>query len=104
MIYKCAAIGTFRCVSAKSACVWMGRKAHTAQKPGAHCLYRVLLSSTNPGDVVLDPFFGTGTTGAVASKLGRRWIGIERDPRYVELARRADRQVTRGRAGPMRLY
>ena len=45
-----------------------------------------MLSSTNPGDVVLDPFFGTGTTGAVAKKLHRHWIGIERDPDYVQLA------------------
>jgi len=63
-----------------------GEKAHTTQKPEA-LLYRVLLSSTNPGDIVLDPFFGTGTTGAVARRLGRRWIGIERHPDYVEIAR-----------------
>jgi site-specific DNA-methyltransferase (adenine-specific) len=69
-----------------------GQKAHATQKPEA-LLYRVLLSSTNPGDVVLDPFFGTGTTGAVARKLGRRWIGIERDPGYVELARQRIDQV-----------
>jgi modification methylase len=62
-----------------------GRKAHTTQKPEA-LLARVLLSSTNPGDVVLDPFFGTGTTGAVAKKLHRHWIGIERDPDYVAIA------------------
>ena len=59
-----------------------GTKAHSTQKPEA-LLHRVLLSSTNPGDVVLDPFFGTGTTGAVAKRLGRRFIGIERDPDYV---------------------
>lgn len=69
-----------------------GQKAHATQKPEA-LLYRVLLSSTNPGDVVLDPFFGTGTTGALARKLGRRWIGIERDPGYVELARQRIDQV-----------
>lgn len=63
-----------------------GEKAHPTQKPEA-LLYRVLLASSNPGDVVLDPFFGTGTTGAVAKKLYRRWIGIEREPKYVELAR-----------------
>jgi modification methylase len=63
-----------------------GEKAHATQKPEA-LLYRVLLSSSNPGDVVLDPFFGTGTTGAVAKKLGRRWIGIEKETRYVKLAR-----------------
>src|SRR5690606_24217725 len=63
-----------------------GRKAHTTQKPEA-LLARVILSSTNPGDIVLDPFFGTGTTGAVAKKLRRRWFGIERDPAYVNVAR-----------------
>jgi len=62
-----------------------GEKAHTTQKPEA-LLYRVILSSSNPGDIVLDPFFGTGTTGAVAKKLHRHWIGIERDPDYVRLA------------------
>jgi len=46
----------------------------------------VLLSCTKPGDVVLDPFFGTGTTGAVAKRLGRRWIGIEREEDYIEVA------------------
>ncbi len=59
-----------------------GRKAHPTQKPEA-LLHRLLLASTNPGDVVLDPFFGTGTTGAVAKRLGRRWLGIERDPDYA---------------------
>ena len=62
-----------------------GEKAHTTQKPEA-LLYRVIMSSSNPGDVVLDPFFGTGTTGAVAKKLHRHWIGIERDPEYVRVA------------------
>ncbi len=63
-----------------------GRKAHPTQKPEA-LLYRIILGTTNPGDIVLDPFFGTGTTGAVAKALGRRFIGIERDPFYVRLAR-----------------
>ncbi|MFM1816150.1 MAG: hypothetical protein RLZ98_2845 [Pseudomonadota bacterium] len=62
-----------------------GRKAHPTQKPEA-LLYRVILAASNAGDVVLDPFFGTGTTGAVARKLGRKWIGIERDPDYVAAA------------------
>jgi modification methylase len=62
-----------------------GAKVHPTQKPEA-LLYRVLLASTRPGDVVLDPFFGTGTTGAVAKRLGRRWIGIEREPAYIEAA------------------
>jgi modification methylase len=47
----------------------------------------VIVSSTRPGDVVLDPFFGSGTTGAVAKRLGRRFIGIERDPNYARVAR-----------------
>jgi len=62
-----------------------GEKAHPTQKPEA-LLHRVLMASTQPGDVVLDPFFGTGTTGAVARLLGRRWIGIEREAAYRELA------------------
>jgi len=62
-----------------------GLKAHSTQKPEA-LLYRVLLASTNPGDVVLDPFFGSGTTGAVAKKLGRHFIGVERDEGYVKIA------------------
>lgn len=64
-----------------------GIKAHSTQKPEA-LLYRVLLSSTNPGDFVLDPFFGSGTTGAVAKKLGRHFIGIERDAKYIQVAER----------------
>ena len=62
-----------------------GRKAHPTQKPEA-LLHRIILATTNPGDTVLDPFFGTGTTGAVAKRLGRNWIGIERDPDYVKAA------------------
>lgn len=64
-----------------------GEKAHATQKPEG-LLYRVLLSSSNPGDVVLDPFFGSGTTGAVAKKLGRNWIGIERDEKYIRVAQK----------------
>jgi modification methylase len=64
-----------------------GKKAHSTQKPEA-LLYRVIMASSNPGDVVLDPFFGTGTTGAVAKKLGRNWIGIERDKRYIRVAQK----------------
>ena len=62
-----------------------GRKAHPTQKPEA-LLHRVLLATTKPGDVVLDPFFGTGTTGAVARRLGRHYIGIERDADYAKAA------------------
>ena len=64
-----------------------GIKAHSTQKPEA-LLYRVIMSSSNVGDVILDPFFGSGTTGAVAKKLGRNWIGIERDERYVQVAQK----------------
>lgn len=64
-----------------------GEKLHPTQKPEA-LLYRVLLASTKVGDVVLDPFFGTGTTGAVAKKMGRHFIGIEKDAQYVEGAER----------------
>jgi modification methylase len=62
-----------------------GAKAHPTQKPEA-LLHRVILAASKPGDLVLDPFFGTGTTGAVAKRLGRRWVGIERDPDYARLA------------------
>ena len=62
-----------------------GDKAHPTQKPEA-LLHRVILGTTNEGDVILDPFFGTGTTGAVAKMLGRRWIGIEREAAYREVA------------------
>jgi modification methylase len=64
-----------------------GKKVHSTQKPEA-LLYRVIMASSNPGDVVLDPFFGTGTTGAVAKKLGRDWIGIERDRKYIKIAQK----------------
>src|SRR5437868_4174463 len=62
-----------------------GRKLHPTQKPEA-LLARVILSSSRPDDLVLDPFNGTGTTGAVAKHLGRRYIGIERDPAYAKAA------------------
>ncbi len=62
-----------------------GLKLHPTQKPEA-LLHRVLLASTGPGDIVLDPFLGTGTTAAVARRLHRRYIGIERHPAYVEAA------------------
>ncbi len=62
-----------------------GEKAHPTQKPES-LLHRVLIGTTNPGDTVLDPFFGTGTTGAVAKKLGRHYIGIERETAYIEVA------------------
>src|SRR5262245_51159438 len=64
-----------------------GRKLHPTQKPEA-LLHRVIMAATRPGEVVLDPFFGSGTTGVVAKRLGRRWIGIEREPGYVDAAMR----------------
>ncbi|ODT79591.1 site-specific DNA-methyltransferase [Devosia sp.] len=60
-------------------------KIHPTQKPEA-LLFRILNATTRPGDVVLDPFFGTGTTGAVARKLGRHFIGIEREQPYINAA------------------
>jgi modification methylase len=83
-----------------------GKKAHPTQKPEA-LLHRVILAATKPGETVLDPFFGSGTTGAVAKKLGRRFIGIERDPSYAAIAKAriadvrpasdSDLQVTQGK-------
>lgn len=60
-----------------------GGKLHPTQKPEA-LLYRIIMASSNVGDVILDPFFGTGTTGAVAKKLGRNFIGIEKDQTYIK--------------------
>jgi modification methylase len=89
-----------------------GDKVHPTQKPEG-LLHRVLISSTNPGDVVLDPFFGTGTTGAVARRLGRRFVGVERDSRYaaaaeariaaVEPASAASLELTRGKRAEIRI-
>jgi len=62
-----------------------GSKAHPTQKPEA-LLHRVIMASSKPGDVILDPFFGTGTTGAVARRLGRKFIGIEREESYAKIA------------------
>jgi modification methylase len=62
-----------------------GRKVHPTQKPEA-LLHRILMASSRPGDVVLDPFFGTGTTGAVAKRLGRHFVGIEREDDYIAAA------------------
>ena len=71
-----------------------GDKAHPTQKPEA-LLHRILVGTTNPGDVVLDPFFGTGTTGAVAKMLGREFIGIEREEAYRAAAERRIARVRR---------
>ena len=63
-----------------------GRKVHPTQKPEA-LVARAILSASRPGDIVLDPFFGTGTTGAAAKKLGRAFVGLEREERYAAAAR-----------------
>jgi modification methylase len=63
-----------------------GEKVHSTQKPES-LLHRVVVASTKPGDIILDPFFGSGTTGAVARRLGRHFIGIERDKTYASAAR-----------------
>jgi len=70
-----------------------GNKAHPTQKPEA-LLHRILVATTKPGHIVLDPFFGTGTTGAVARKLGRHFVGLERDPAYAKIARERIMQIT----------
>ncbi len=69
-----------------------GKKAHPTQKPES-LLYRVILSSTEVGDTILDPFFGSGTTGAVAKKLKRRFIGLERDKNYIDVATKRIKKV-----------
>src|SRR6188768_352159 len=63
-----------------------GKKLHPTQKPEG-LLARVMLASTKPGDVILDPFFGSGTTGAVAKRLGRHFVGVEREQSYIDAAR-----------------
>lgn len=70
-----------------------GSKVHPTQKPEA-LLYRIMLATTNPGDIVVDPFFGSGTTGAVAKMLGRRFIGIDRDKDYIAAAAKRIAAVT----------
>jgi modification methylase len=70
-----------------------GHKAHPTQKPES-LLHRVVLASSKPGDVILDPFFGVGTTGAAAKRLGRRFIGIEREDDYIALAKARIAKVT----------
>jgi len=70
-----------------------GEKAHSTQKPEA-LLYRIILAASDPGGMVLDPFFGTGTTGAVAKKLHRHWIGIEREESYIDVAQKRIDAIT----------
>ncbi|GHU25956.1 hypothetical protein FACS1894164_16340 [Spirochaetia bacterium] len=70
-----------------------GKKAHSTQKP-EELLKRVILSSTHKDDIILDPFFGTGTTGAVAKKLGRQFIGIESEQNYIDIAQKRIDSIT----------
>jgi len=69
-----------------------GKKSHSTQKP-EKLLYKIILAATKPGDVVLDPFFGSGTTGAVAKQLGRNYIGLERETKYIEIAQKRIERV-----------
>ncbi|EOH2282395.1 DNA methyltransferase, partial [Campylobacter jejuni] len=69
-----------------------GKKIHSTQKPEI-LLEKIILSSTKKGDLILDPFFGTGTTGAIAKKLGRYYIGIEQEKFYVKIAESRIRQI-----------
>ncbi len=69
-----------------------GKKAHPTQKPEA-LLHRILIASSSQGDLILDPFFGTGTTGSVAKKLGRRFLGIEQNLEYVRVAEKRIRDT-----------
>ncbi|MCU9939762.1 site-specific DNA-methyltransferase [Mycoplasmopsis felis] len=64
-----------------------GKKIHNTQKPEA-LLYKIILAATKPNDLILDPFFYTGTTGVIAKKIGRNWIGIEREFKYIEPAQK----------------
>ena len=77
-----------------------GKKVHPTQKPEG-LLHRILLSSSGPGDVVLDPFFGTGTTGAVAKRLGRHFIGVEREQAYIDAATARIEAVTPAEDGAL---
>ncbi len=79
-----------------------GKKAHPTQKPEA-LLHRVLLASSKPGDIVLDPFFGSGTTGAVAKRLGRHFIGIERDEGYIAVAQQRIAAIEPGDAEALKV-
>ena len=70
-----------------------GKSLHNTQKP-LDLVHRIILASTKPGDIILDPFMGSGTTAAAARELGRRFIGIERDETYVKAARERIANIT----------
>ena len=76
---------TFPICSGKERLKKNGKKVHSTQKPEA-LLHRIILSTTNKDDVILDPFLGTGTTAVVAKKLGRKYFGIEKDKKYFKAA------------------
>ena len=80
-----------------------GQKVHPTQKPES-LLYRVILSSSEVGDTILDPFFGTGTTGAVAKKTGRKFIGLEREEKYIKIARERIQKVCKISTEEKNLY
>ena len=63
------------------------QRSHPTQKPEA-LIYRIIVSSTNKGDIILDPFLGSGTTAVVAKKLQRNFIGFEKDKEYIKLAKK----------------
>ena len=65
----------------------LNKTLHSTQKP-EELLYRIILASTKKGDIVLDPFFGTGTTGAICKKLGRKFIGIDSNPNICMLQKK----------------
>jgi len=69
-----------------------GKKAHSTQKP-YELLYRVIISTSKPGDVVLDPFSGSGTTAAVAKHLGRNFIGIEKESKYIQISKKRIKDI-----------
>jgi len=70
-----------------------GKKAHSTQKP-AELLYRIIISTTNPNDIVLDPFSGSGTTAAVAKRLGRRFIAFDKEEFYVQVSTERVNKIT----------
>lgn len=70
-----------------------GKKVHSTQKPEL-LLEKIILASTKENDLILDPFFGTGTTGAVAKKFARHFIGIEQNEKYVNIAKSRIRQIS----------
>jgi len=77
-----------------------GKKAHATQKP-EQLLLNVILSSSKVGDIVLDPFFGTGTTGAIAKLTGRNFIGIDREPKYIKIASKRIKAIKPEKKNPL---